>query len=120
MILITGEMLVDYVKHFYLMRLNRLKVDFYAGLKAALFKRYHLLHISRQATLNSAAGVVESTSEEMNSSSTFSRTINLKLFKESKCQDEVDAAMQVNTSAKLSSFDLESQQSIMGSFMVLP
>ncbi len=94
-------MLVDYVKHFYLMRLNRLKVDFYSGLKSALFKRYHILSLNRQAAINSDVVVGESTSEEINSSSTFSRNIDLKLFKESKCQAEVDGALQLNTSAKL-------------------
>lgn len=85
MILLSGEMLVDYMKHFYLMRLNRLKVDFYSGLKAALFKRYHTLHVNRQGNLKSEFSFNESTSEEFNSSSTFSRNINSKLFKESKC-----------------------------------
>lgn len=86
-------MLVDYVKHFYLMRLNRLKSDFYSGLKSALFKRYHTLWLNRQASISSEVVFGESTSDEINSSSTFSRNINSKLFKESKCQAEVDAAI---------------------------
>ena len=38
-----SKMLVDYFKHFFLTRMNKININFYSGLHNDIFKRLHLL-----------------------------------------------------------------------------
>ena len=43
-ILLAGEMIVDYVKHYFLVRLNKVNGDFYQSAQDSLLLSYHTLH----------------------------------------------------------------------------